>query len=353
MQSRSDPADLPLATGIIAGTVTLAAGAKAPPDWIKLTPRGPITTRDGRSYAFNPDVLAARFAQDGIAIPLDTDHSTLLRGALGEAPNTIGYLSAVEAREDGTHGKVDWIDPVRAMQQLRTHRFVSPSFHHDSGGAATWLHSAALVSAPALAMPALATALAHEGHPMKQIAKALGLAETATEAECLAALATRTETKPLAAALGLADGTDAKACLAAIGTLRQGGNQADLVAQLQSNYAAATTRLQAVEKAARDKDVADVVEGALKARKIVPAQKDHYVALCATDDGLKTVRAMLAATPEGLQASNLDASRAETGDVTDPAALAAEARALVEERRKAGQSLGMAEAVTIVSSRKK
>lgn len=332
-----------LTTGIIAGAVTLAAGADAkPPEWIKLTPRGSVTTRDGRQYLFDPTLLAARYKNDGIAIPLDTDHSTLLRGALGEAPNTVGYLSSVEARDDGTHGRVDWIDPARAVQQLRTHRFISPSFHHEDGRA-TWLHSAALVSAPALAMPALAAA-AHALNlesPMKQIAKALGLAEDATEAQCLAALAGRADVKPLAAALGLADTADAAACLAAVGTLKAGGADAGTVAKLQADLSTTSVQLAAIVKATRDKEVADLLDGALRERRIVPAQRDGYAAMCATEDGLKGVRAVLAATPVGLGPSNLGGLAPTAGDI-DPVKLAAEARALVD---KSGGTLNIADAV--------
>ena len=350
MQSRLASDDLALTTGIIAGAVTLAAGADAaPPDWIKLTPRGRAATRDGRSFTFDPAVLAARFDADGIDIPLDTDHSTVLLGSQGKKPNTIGYVTAVEARDDGTHGRVNWLDAGKAVLQARTHRFVSPTIHHDSAGNVTWLHSAALVSAPALTMPAILHAL--EGPPMKQIAKALGLPETAPEADCLAALAARTELKPLAAALGLPETADPAACLAAIGTLRQ--DKGGLVEQLQTNLAATTARLATVEKAGRDKDVATLLEEALKARKIVPAQREHYAALCSTDDGLKNVRAMLAATPEGLQSSGLDGRPPENGDAQDPAALAAEARKLVAERTAAGSPIGIAEAVTLIANRKK
>jgi len=339
MQSASQDT-VSLTIGIIAGAVTLAAGADAPPpEWIKLTPRGPSVTRDGRSFAFDPAVLAARFKQDGIDIPLDTDHSTVLLGSQGRSPNTVGYIKAVEARDDGTHGRVSWIDPGSATQQLRTHRFVSPTFHHDSAGSATWLHSAALVSAPALAMPALAHAL--EGTPMKQIAKALGLADDATEAQCLAALASRADVKPLAAALGLAATADAAACLAAVGTLKAGSADTGMVAKLQADLLTTSVQLAAIVKATRDKEVADLLDGAMRERRIVPAQRDGYATMCATEEGLKGVRAVLAATPVGLGPSALGGLAPTAGDI-DPVKLAAEARALVD---KSGGTLNIADAV--------
>ncbi len=323
-----DALDVALAIGIIAGPVQLAADpAGAPPEWIKATPRGRVTTRDGRSFEFEPRELVARFKSDGIDIPLDTDHSSVLLAAQGLKPAIQGYISAVEARDDGTWVRPDWNAAGLATLAARTHRYVSPSVYPDATGRATWLHSVALVSAPALSMPAVLHSL--QGNPMKEIAKALGLAETATEAECLAALGRRTELKPLAAALGLPDTADAAALLSTVASLRTGGN--GLVTELQSTVTTLSTRLQASEKAARDRDVAELLDGALRDKKIVPAQRAAYVAMCSTDDGLKGVRDLLAQTPAMLGASGLDGLVAPTGGdaAVDPVTLAVEAQKLV------------------------
>lgn len=371
----------PLAIGIIAGDVATAAAGTSLPEWIKVTPRGPARTRDGRDFIFDPEALAARFASDGTDVAVDLDHALALRAPKGERVDAIGYASAIEARPDGTYARISWLEAASAVLKGRTHRYVSPTFHHDAEGRATWLHSIALVAAPALSMPALAHAGAHtEPHPMKQIAKALGLPETADEAACLAALNGRVEVKPLAMALdlpehmaapallsavgevrgglksiaqklGLNEGADAPSCLAAIGTLQAGAGE--MVTQLQSNLSATTQRLAAVEKAARDKDVAELLDGGLKDRKIIPAQREHLAALCATDAGLTSVRAMLGATVPGLQASGLDGRHAETGDASqDPVTLAAEANKVMDEHRAIGRPIGIAEAMGIVTSRK-
>ena len=342
-----DAADVALTTGIITGQVTLAAGADAPPpEWLKVTPRGRTTARDGRSFDFDPAVLAARFASDGIDIPVDTDHSTVLLGGQGRKPRTIGYASAIEARDDGTYAKVDWNALGRTTLAARSHRFVSPTIHTDANGRVTWLHSVALVSAPALSMPAVLHAT--QGNPMREIAKALGLPETATEAECLAALRGRTELKPLAAALGLPETADAATLLSTMSSLRTSGN--GLVTELQTTVATLSSRLQASEKAARDRDVAELLDGALRDKKIVPAQRDSYVAMCATDDGLKGVRTLLAATPAGLAPSGLDGQAPPSGGdgAVNPVTLAAEAQALVDK----GSFSNIADAVMSLAHKK-
>ncbi|MGX5776509.1 phage protease [Methylorubrum zatmanii] len=341
---------VPLALGILAGeAVTLAADGQAP-EWIKVTPKGKADTRDGRSFTFDPTVLAARFQRDGVDVAVDVDHGLALRAARGEKVDAVGYASAVEARADGTYARIDWNESGRAVLAARTHRYVSPTFHHDAQGNAVWLHSVSLVAAPALTMPALLHALGNSESPMKEIAKALGLPETADEAACLAAIAGRVEVKPLAKALGLSEAADGATCLSAVSALRTGGGEA-LVAELQSQLATTSARLASVEKAGREKEVSELLEAALKDRKIVPAQREHLAALCASDDGLKGVKAMLAATTPGLQPSGLGSlPSGEAG--TDPVTLAAEARKIVTERAAAGQKIGWSEAVALAAAKK-
>lgn len=347
MTQRPATTDL-IAIGVVAGEVALAA-AGAGPEWIKVTPRGPVQTRDGRTYSFNPEALAARFDADKVEVPVDVDHGLALRATKGERVDAVGYAAALQARDDGTYARVNWLDGGLSVLQAKTHRYVSPSFPHDAAGNAAWLHSISLVAAPALSMPALLHALGYSESPMKQIAKALGLAEDADETACLAALGK--VLNPVAKALGLAETSDMQACLSAIGTIKAGGS--DLVATLQSQLATTTSLVGELQKSARDRDVNELLEGALKEKKIAPAQREHLASLCATDEGLKGVRAMLAATAPGLQASGLDGQLPDDGSAGhDPVTLAAKARAIQDEREKAGAPISMSEAVAIASKQK-
>ncbi|GJD93330.1 hypothetical protein OCOJLMKI_0522 [Methylobacterium iners] len=351
---RPAPSSLELpAFGIIAGEVTLAAtgGEARAPEWIRVTPRGKFATRDGRSYGFDPEVLAARFVSDAVDVAVDTNHGLALRATRGEDVEPIGYAAELQARPDGTWARVNWLDPATAAGVVRKHRYVSPTFFPDASGQAVWLHSISLVATPALSMPALLHALGGTLEPsMKQIAKALGLPEDATEAACLAAIGARAEVKPLAAALGLPETADAAACLAAIGGLRDGGGS--LVTQLQGQLATTSAQLNALTKAARDKEVTDLLEGALKERRIVPAQRESLVTLCTSDEGLAGVKAMLAATAPNLQGSGLDGQQASTGGEVDPVTLAAKASKIQSERAAAGMPIGYAEAVQLAADAK-
>ncbi|RYB02032.1 phage protease [Lichenibacterium ramalinae] len=262
--------ELPIQTGDTAQTA---------PEWIKATPKGHVTTRDGRGFTFDPARLAARFATDKVQIPVDLDHSTILLGARGETPKTVGYASAVEARDDGTYVRVGWNAAGLAALAAGTHRYVSPTIHTDDAGHATWLHSVALVSAPALGdMPALMAAMGLGGGgvpaQLAGVAGALGLSATADEAAILAAIG---------------------------GMVPKATHEATLAALTET-----TGRLSALSATTRKADVERLVDDAVREMKIVPAQRPIYLAMCATEAGVGNFRELMAATTPMLQPSGLD-----------------------------------------------
>ena len=322
--AHANPADLTLTTGIIAGMVQLAAEPDAPPpDWIKLTPKGQATTRDGRSFTFNPAALAARYRADGIDLAVDTDHSVALLASKGLAPNVLGYVKAAEARDDGTYGRVDWIDPAAARKQLRTHRYVSPTLLSDDAGNVTWLHSVSLVSAPALGnMPALASAL--------------GQGEDAAPASLAA----------IAGALGLPETADQVAILAAIGAVVPKATHEATVAAMT----ALSDKLATLTASTRRSDVEATVDKALHELKITPAQRDSYFAMCATEAGLANFKALMAATVPMFRPSGLDGKLPPgVNRPNNPRDLNAKANAYRENQRKAGFAVSHAEAVRFVA----
>jgi phage I-like protein len=339
---------------------SLAAGGEGGERWIQVTPRGAVDTRDGRHYIFEPERLVARFAADGIDLPIDFDHAIPTKAKLGEKADAVGWIKRLEARPDGTYALVELLAAGDAALKARTHRFVSPTFPHTKEGLALWLHSAALVAAPALPMAAIASAshTPKEQSMLKAIASALGLAEGADEAACLAAISklSNDPLRPIAKALGLAETADGPACLSAISGLSTAKVDKVVHDQALANLAAATTQVSTLtaQLAARDKTdheakVKALLDGALKDKKIVPAQREHYAGLCATAEGLAQVTTLLASTPATLQASNLDDRQAETGDVAQPVDMLAKANAEIEKAQKVGIVLSLPDAVVMVN----
>lgn len=320
------PSATPFLATLAAGTdlavaalaVELPAAGDRAPEWIKIAPRGELRCRDGRIFQFDPDAVAARFAADGTDVPVDIGHATVK----DDAAPAVAWLKAVEPRADGLWGKPDWLAPGLAVLKAKSHRYVSPAFHHDAHGHATWLHSVALVAAPALSnMPALASAqMSHPEPPMKSVIAALGLSESANEAACLSALNENFVPKK---------------------------THADLLAQLST----ATGELAAIKKASHDADVTRVLEDALTKKKMLPAQRDGFAKMAATPEGLANVKSILDATAEGAfaAASTLEGRRvpADGADTRDAATLAAEATKVAKER-----NCSIADAMAIVTAAK-
>jgi len=305
--------------------VTLSAGIDDNlPEEIQIAPAGQVTTRDAREFNFDPAALVARFEQDGIEIPIDKGHTTLEAGEGG----AIGWIKKLTARADGLFGTVEWLDEGKATLKARTHRYISPTFRHDDSGRATWVHSVALVSAPALSMPAIAsTNLSTEIPDMSKLATALGLAEDADDQACLDAIASLK--------------ADAEKKPDAVGD--------ETLAQLKTT----SDELAALKADRRKEKVDGILEDALKAKKIVPAQRDQYEALCATDDGLEQVSKLLDAMPAQLKASGLDERDVPDSDgEVDPQELAALAATYQAEQEKAGIMVSTADAVAHVQKKK-
>ncbi|EFO31669.1 putative prophage MuSo2 protein [Roseibium sp. TrichSKD4] len=317
--------DLLTSTGLALEVVSASAsGADAfkAPEWVQIMPRGKVTCRDGRTFKFEPDRLVERFEAEGIDIPIDLDHGI----SNGTSPDAVGWIKELQARAEGLFARVEWLESGVEVLRARTRRFLSPTFHHTEEGVTTWLHSVALVAAPALSMAALAhadpTSQQQQDISMKGIAEALGLNPEADEAACLSAFNT------------FKSGTVAKAV------------HEETLAKLE----ATTSELNGLKKAQHDKAVSEVLEAALAAKKITPAQKDSYAALCATDEGFEQVKALLKATADGLAHSGLDEQKAPAtdGDALDPAALSAKASAYQAEQASKGITVDIIAAVNHV-----
>lgn len=257
-----------------------AIGTANGPAWIKITPRGAFTSRDGRSLDTDPELLASRFAAEGVALPIDIDHATVKKAMFGDAAPAVGWIEKLEARPDGLYGQVTWLDEGLRVLTARTHRYISPALKAGDDGKAIWLHSAALVAAPGISMPSVASAdplIKTENTMLKIIAQALGLAPEAAETSCLSAIE------------GLKARVDPAVHKQALDLL-----------------AAKTAELDTIGAAARKSKVDALLEGALKAKKITPAQRESYELLCASDDGLVQVTKLIETLGTGLSASGLD-----------------------------------------------
>lgn len=298
----------------------MAAGrdgaAATPPDWIQLTPRGPVTARDGRDFIFNPEQLVAAHAAGGIHLPLDFEHESEFTITLGSKP-ARGWIVALEARPEGLFGKVDWLPDAIAALAAKAYRYISPTFWRaEDGKTARLMKGAALVTSPALGMPAVASAThAQDASMLKDLLVQLGLAETASAADAIAAIASL-----------------------------KAGDPAKFVPKAQYDetvtaLSAAQGEIEAGKKAAKTALCATLVGDAIKAGKIAPAAKDQYLALAAADFDL--TKAAIEAMPVVLKAGEDPAAQG------DPAA-GAEGK-LTDAEKAMAASLGVTEAAFLAA----
>ncbi len=293
-----------------------------PPEWIDIFPAsGAVKTRDGRRFNVDPKALAARFAADGVKIPIDVNHATHHAALSGGRADPVGWIVEMRVSDKGAlQGKVEWLVEGAQLHAEKKYPFVSPDFFHTADGVPTWVRSVAIVSAPALGnQAALAAASDHKKEAtMKELASALGVTDAANEQSMLAALGKDFVPK------AVHDETLAK-------------------------LAEKSARLTAIETEGRKAEVDALLDGAVNGKKILPADRERYAALCASDDGLGHVRALLAAQKTILPASGLDAKKTPESEAPATAAqLAAEAKKLVE----GGEASNIADAMELVERKR-
>lgn len=277
--------------------IALNAAADQVPEWVQLVPAGAFAGRDGRTFRL-ADAQAVIEATRALAmdLPIDINHATDLAAPLGGESPAAGWIVELQARDDGIWGRVDWNERGRAAVGGREYRYLSPAFRHDATGAVRQILRAGLTNDPNLHLQALNARTTHRETDMIDVNKllaALGLADTADEAVALNAIERlKTGAAALAAVmvgLGVKPDADTAEIMTALNS-RQGAGAPDLsryvpietMTALQSQVASLQQRLNAA-------DAADIVGGAIKAGKLLPAQRDWALALHASNpDALKS-----------------------------------------------------------------
>lgn len=240
---------------------------------VKLLPLGVVKSRKGE---FLVDALAfkemyAYYKGRAIDIVVDYEHQTLEDV---QAPAS-GWIKELYLKEDGVHADVEWTDKAREYIANKEYRYLSPVvFRRKSDGRAVVLQSVALTNVPAIdGMEPIINSMKLEGGTdmdfMKQLAKALGLAEDATEAqvmEAVVALAKGQQTEVVANkavldALALPETAKIDDVTGAIIALKNPGGYVPV-----ADFNALKAKIDA-------KESESLVQMALSAGKITPAQK--------------------------------------------------------------------------------
>jgi len=324
----------------------------------QLLPAGEFAARDGRpgnglKWRID-DAQGMRLAADinGVAaqtpIVIDYEHQTLNAERNGQAAPAAGWIRSVEwVAGRGLFATVEWTDKARAHIAANEYRYISPVIAWDKNtGRVVGLHNAALVNHPALlGMDSVSAALAARfpSHPTEthhmdrtKLITALALPAAATDADIDAAIA-RLNT----------DLTTARTEVTTLRTQTEALKGQETTAQ--AAMAAMQAQVTALSTAAAQRELNELVNGALQAGKLLPAQKDWAMGLGGKD--IASLRAYIASAhviPLAGQTGGREPGGA--GESEDANEIARRARAYQSEQLKAGIEVTTLQAVSHVTS---
>ncbi|MBB4955564.1 phage I-like protein [Agrobacterium vitis] len=258
------------------------------PEWLHLLPATSFKGVDGRGPYAAPDAdaLIGLFNSEGRKLPVDENHAIDLAGKSGHPSPARGWIVELQSRDDGVWGRVEWTEEGQSLVAGKSYGYLSPVFLHSVAKPyrVDKLLRVALTNDPNLDF---LTSLhsRQETEMLEELRKALGLPDTATEADVLATVASTHAANQANAALMAkireASGLDANVSGDALVTALQSRGKATATeaenADLKTQLVSLQTQLTSlVTNMARDK-AETTIEAAIAGGKIVPALREHMV----------------------------------------------------------------------------
>ena len=252
----------------------------AAPEWIELLPAGVFYGRDGRG-PFRLDDPAAVIEsttamQMNAGLPIDYDHATDFGAPEGRPAPAAGWIRELEVRGGAVWGRVEWTARAANSIVAREYRYVSPVFQFDpKDGVVTRLLRAGLTNNPNLHLTAIAASRAatkasnardeRMEFPTEELRELLNLEGDATGADVIA------KVRELVRA--------GDAISSEIGAHTHDPAHFVAIAEFERTL----TELNALKAERARERAAHTVEEAIRAGKIVPAQREWAIAYCAAD----------------------------------------------------------------------
>jgi phage I-like protein len=284
---------------------TLLGNHSSAPKWIELLPAGDFASRDGRGpfRLSHPEAVIA--ATNGLrmdaGLPIDYDHATDFAAPVGRPAPAAGWIHVIEVRDGALWGEVEWTSHGAAAVVTHEYRYISPVFEYSQDGEVQRLLRAALTNNPNLYLTAIsARAAGIESNQLKQftreqalaesdrdqiegaamddleaqLRKLFGLSEDATADEIVAKVYTLlNEKRESTEGAATADG----------GTVRstESGTIADPARYVTiGEFESVLTELNRLRAASSRERAGFLVDAAMQAGKIVPAQREWAIAYC-------------------------------------------------------------------------
>jgi phage I-like protein len=296
--------------------------SSAPPQWVMLIPAGEFSGRDGRGPFRLADPARVIAATDALGltagVPIDYDHATDFAAPKGRPAPAAGWIRELAERDGALWGRVEWTPHGAKAITSREYRYISPVFQYSPDGAVTRLLRAGLTNNPNLYLTAIsARAVAGMGAPgaevqhgrractaagaelgqggeamdtlLQQLCEMLGLGDDSSPEEVLAAVRALNESahgdedeggeRDGAQGDDRDDDRDAGAMQAA--GAGAGADPARYVAVAQFQRVLGELNQLRVERARERAERA--VDDAIKAGKLIPAQRQWAISYCQAD----------------------------------------------------------------------
>ncbi|MGH7907666.1 MAG: phage protease [Candidatus Binataceae bacterium] len=243
------------------------------PQWVELLPLGQFQGRDGRGPFRVTDpqavIAATQALRMAAGIPIDYDHATDFAAPDGRPAPAAGWISELAVRGGAICGRVEWTKQGSDAIRMREYRYISPVFQFAQDGEVVRLLRAGLTNNPNLYLTAICAAK-YEEFTMEtllaQLREILGLGDNAEAGEILDKI------RQLSAA--------AAAPLESMA----GAHEADPARYVaMAQFQRTLTELNAM-RAERAREQAErAVDCAMRAGKLVPAQREWAIAYCQAD----------------------------------------------------------------------
>ncbi|UWQ31333.1 phage protease [Leisingera sp. M527] len=267
------------------------------PEWVHLLPTksGLVQTNDSRGPYHVTDaekIIAASF--DGASkLPIDVNHATDLAAPKGLPAPARGWITRMQAREDGIWGQVEWTGKGRELLEDRAFAGISPvvALLQPAGREIVAIPRASLVNQPNLRG---LTALNQESETMpfrETVAKLLGLAADASEEDITKALKARKPSEKstelqsqlgqIGIALGCAEDAGAKDILTAAQSANADttGKDAQIIA-LQSSLKGLSDEFSTLKEGNKKAAATSFVDGAIADMRMgVKPQRDTFITM--------------------------------------------------------------------------
>jgi phage I-like protein len=225
--------------------------------------RGPWTLKDPEGF-----ISTTLEYQAGADIPIDYEHQTINADVNGQPAPAAGWIKALEARDDGIWGRVEWTKKAASMIAAKEYRYISPVMFTSNNGEVLRLQSAALVGLPNLELKSINKQGAQNMDFLQQLASLLGLEEGATEEAVFSAIKALVENKGAPVPNNTEPGAEGDTDKA---QANQGDPAVAALPEAEAELLAAVETLVGTAEDAVDEAAANKIKTMLKANKTLPA----------------------------------------------------------------------------------